>query len=259
MEVHHKHHVPKKIAEYFTEFLMLFTAVTLGFFAENYREHSLIEAKMEENYESLIEDLRSDSTKMASLIASYKQGDSTLLKFDNLLYDYHSGAITYAELVDEYKTMKPFPNYNTVFINNTTFKNVQSSGMLSYISARSLRFEISYYYEVMFKQLQDNNALFDRDGMDFFDRNLPLGHLIRTRENQLVNDDQTSESSAGTQTDTYQDFIFQLPETKKILTSDKLIFQCKVYRDRYAGYNFLLTKMMEKNALLLKELRRMQH
>jgi len=31
MEVHHKNHNPKNFKEYITEFLMLFTAVTLGF------------------------------------------------------------------------------------------------------------------------------------------------------------------------------------------------------------------------------------
>lgn len=258
MEVHHKHHIPKKITEYFTEFFMLFTAVTLGFFAENYREHSLIEAKMQENYESLVEDLRSDSTKMTSLIASYKQGDSTLLQFDNLLYDYHSGVISYEQLVAVYKTMKPFPSYSTVFINNTTFKNIQSSGMLSYISARSLRFEISYYYEVMFKQLQDNNAIYDKNGMDFFDRNLPIGHLLITRPDKVSNTDIKSGNSA-INAKKYHDFIFQLPETKKILTSDKLIFQCKVFRDEYSSYNSLLMKMMEKNDLLLQQLRRIEH
>ncbi len=41
MEVHHHSHNPKKIGEYFTEFIMLFAAVTLGFFAENYREHQI--------------------------------------------------------------------------------------------------------------------------------------------------------------------------------------------------------------------------
>ena len=41
MEVHHHSHNPKKISEYFTEFIMLFAAVTLGFFAENYREHQV--------------------------------------------------------------------------------------------------------------------------------------------------------------------------------------------------------------------------
>jgi len=110
----------------------------------------------------------------------------------------------------------------------------------------------------MFKQLQDNNTLFDKDGMDFFDRNLPIGHLLRTRQNQVTNTDKKSGSSA-INAEKYHDFVFQLPETKKILTSDKLIFQTKVYRDRYAAYNYLLIKMMEKNALLLNELRRIQH
>lgn len=41
MEVHHHSHPPKKWKEYITEFLMLFAAVTLGFFAENLREHQI--------------------------------------------------------------------------------------------------------------------------------------------------------------------------------------------------------------------------
>ena len=42
MEVHHHpdlHHKKKNFTEYFLEFLMIFLAVTLGFFAENVREH----------------------------------------------------------------------------------------------------------------------------------------------------------------------------------------------------------------------------
>ena len=40
MEVHHHPHVEKKnFKEYFLEFLMIFLAVTIGFFAENIREH----------------------------------------------------------------------------------------------------------------------------------------------------------------------------------------------------------------------------
>ena len=40
MEVHHPHHPThkKKWSEYTLEFVMLFTAVSLGFFAENLRE-----------------------------------------------------------------------------------------------------------------------------------------------------------------------------------------------------------------------------
>src|SRR5437764_8657377 len=40
MEVHHHPHVEKKnFKEYFLEFLMIFLAVTMGFVAENLREH----------------------------------------------------------------------------------------------------------------------------------------------------------------------------------------------------------------------------
>ena len=40
MEVHHHPHVEKKnFKEYFLEFLMIFLAVTMGFFAESLREH----------------------------------------------------------------------------------------------------------------------------------------------------------------------------------------------------------------------------
>ena len=42
MEVHHHpdvHHKRKKIKEYFLEFLMIFLAVTMGFFAESFPEH----------------------------------------------------------------------------------------------------------------------------------------------------------------------------------------------------------------------------
>jgi hypothetical protein len=48
MEVHHHpdiHHKPKKWKEYFLEFLMIFLAVTLGFIAENLREHLTERAK----------------------------------------------------------------------------------------------------------------------------------------------------------------------------------------------------------------------
>ncbi len=49
MEVHHAHHPThkKKWSEYIIEFVMLFTAVTLGFFAENIREHFIETAKLE--------------------------------------------------------------------------------------------------------------------------------------------------------------------------------------------------------------------
>jgi hypothetical protein len=41
MEVHHHSHHPQKWKEYISEFLMIFAAVTLGFFAENLRKYQI--------------------------------------------------------------------------------------------------------------------------------------------------------------------------------------------------------------------------
>jgi hypothetical protein len=62
MEVHHHPHVEKKnFKEYFLEFLMIFLAVTMGFFAESLREH-LSDKRIEREYiVSFVEDLKQDT------------------------------------------------------------------------------------------------------------------------------------------------------------------------------------------------------
>ena len=68
---HHLHNAPgKNFWHYFFEFLMLFLAVTLGFFVENEREH-LIEHKREKILiKEMLEDLRKD-TAYLHLCVSY--------------------------------------------------------------------------------------------------------------------------------------------------------------------------------------------
>ena len=65
MEVHHHPHVEKKrFKEYFLEFLMIFLAVTLGFFAEGLREHISDHEKEKQYMQSLIVDLQNDLTEL---------------------------------------------------------------------------------------------------------------------------------------------------------------------------------------------------
>ncbi len=68
MEVHHPHHPThkKKWSEYIIEFLMLFAAVTLGFFAENQREHYVEGHREIQFMESLIDDLAKDKIEVNS-------------------------------------------------------------------------------------------------------------------------------------------------------------------------------------------------
>ena len=67
MEVHHHpdlHHKEKKFKEYFLEFLMIFLAVTMGFFAENIRE-GITNRQKENQYMALLEqDLKKDTAAL---------------------------------------------------------------------------------------------------------------------------------------------------------------------------------------------------
>src|SRR5665213_2559952 len=72
MEVHHHpdlHHKPKPWKEYLLEFLMIFLAVTLGFFAETIRESISDSAKGNEYIKAFIHDLRADTAELSKLQA----------------------------------------------------------------------------------------------------------------------------------------------------------------------------------------------
>jgi hypothetical protein len=64
MEVHHHAHHPKKISEYLTEFIMLFAAVTLGFFAENLREHQIEKHREIQYLKNIHLDLKRDISEI---------------------------------------------------------------------------------------------------------------------------------------------------------------------------------------------------
>jgi len=78
MDVHHHPRLPhgekKHIKEYFLEFLMIFLAVTLGFFAEKIGEN-ITESKREKMYvRNLVDDLQKDTTELqAALYRSKKR------------------------------------------------------------------------------------------------------------------------------------------------------------------------------------------
>lgn len=85
MEVHHHpdlHHKRKNFKEYFLEFLMIFLAVTLGFFAEGLREH-LSDKRIEREYiVSFVEDLKQDTANFNLVIPA---SENNLKGVDSLL------------------------------------------------------------------------------------------------------------------------------------------------------------------------------
>ncbi len=257
MEVHHHSHRPKKIKEYISEFIMLFAAVTLGFFAENLREHKVIEHRVSENYQSLMEDLKQDSINIQTIFDSSEKYEPNIIKFKYMLFQYHQKEIGWDSLKIKFDQMGPIPNYNTLFINNTSFKNMQSSGLLSYIDERAFKSKLSYYYEVIFKQLEDNNKIFDQSGIEFFEKKIPHRNSVEMRmgKRELVDGypDQFSKRRR------YSNYILNLPSAKFKLTSDNLVSDLDAYSGRYYFYNFLLHQIYDRNQELLKLLRNIEN
>src|SRR5580698_6820345 len=67
MEVHHHPNVEKKnFKEYFLEFLMIFLAVTMGFFAETIRESFTEHERAKVFAVSMLKDLEADTAQLKS-------------------------------------------------------------------------------------------------------------------------------------------------------------------------------------------------
>jgi hypothetical protein len=86
MEVHHHpdlHHAKKKWKEYLLEFLMIFLAVTLGFFAETIRERISDHHREQDYIAGLITNIQSDTANLDGLISRNElelKGIDTLLQ-----------------------------------------------------------------------------------------------------------------------------------------------------------------------------------
>ena len=145
MEVHHHpdlHHKPKKWKEYFLEFLMIFLAVTLGFFAENLREHIKEKAVIQNNMESMIADLQSDVAMYNSTLTANQFSDKrtdtliTLLKKDRT-------STSEIYFLARFITANN-QNYSPI---TKTFDQMKSSGTLKLIEPSRLLDSISEYYQ----------------------------------------------------------------------------------------------------------------
>ncbi|MCX6189385.1 MAG: hypothetical protein NTW54_07270 [Bacteroidetes bacterium] len=92
MEVHHHpdlHHKRKKFREYFIEFIMIFLAVTLGFFAESYRESRVDRSKEFEYVKSMMEDALRDSANFQQAITLNQNRINKLDTLRKLCFNYN--------------------------------------------------------------------------------------------------------------------------------------------------------------------------
>ena len=88
MEVHHHPNLEKKnFKEYFLEFLMIFLAVTMGFFAETIRENISESRQANELAKSLYQEVSADSVNVQKIIQMRLKKEQSLLFFRNAVKD----------------------------------------------------------------------------------------------------------------------------------------------------------------------------
>ena len=250
MEVHHHSHHPKKWKEYITEFIMLFAAVTLGFLAENLREHQVIEHRIEQNKIAILKDLQADSSVIARVMASHDRSIQTFNKVNQLLYLAKNKKISQDQLIDSLKIMPDFyASTATLYMNNSSFKNMQSSGLFTYLEENELKNALSIYYEVNFKAVESQNTFFDQVGVDF-NNHLPIGVGKVIREtNQFPREYEMNDPIK------YQNFLLSLPKTKEILQSDAFIYEVQKYYNYIFIYQLSLNKAKKSNDKLIELLK----
>ncbi len=132
MEVHHPHHTPKSIKDYASEFLVIFVALTLGFFVENQREHYIEGLREKELAHSLYLETKADSLELAEIIPFRIKKEAYL----NELY------LTYTGDVDDKAKQKRIQAAQFIGINansqiifeprSAILTQLESSGMLRY-------------------------------------------------------------------------------------------------------------------------------
>ncbi len=171
MEVHHHpdlHHKKKKFKEYFFEFLMIFLAVTMGFMAENLREHISDQNKGKEYVKSFIEDLQSDTAQYNQLIKLFTIKDSVLSTsgdYFNSLFDKSKSKTGLSAIV------RHSCGFSDFVYTDRTIQQIKNSGGLRLIQNRQIADSIILYDEMV------RVDLIHQDGMEKYQQETINAHI----------------------------------------------------------------------------------
>jgi hypothetical protein len=147
MEVHHHAHNPaephhkKNWKSYFWEFLMLFLAVSLGFYAENTREVMLHKKEVKTQLNSMLSDLQSDIVLFDSVTDRNTYGAQMA---DSLIEMLHSDIRNTTGIYFAARTVTA--NLGYYYTNSKSFDQLKTAGLLRYIKNKELLDSIGAYY-----------------------------------------------------------------------------------------------------------------
>ena len=181
MEVHHHSHKPKNWKEYITEFIMLFAAVTLGFFAENVGEHQIVIERKDQNLLAMVQDLKRDSVQLEQRIIEYTKAIKTFEDLKYASYQYHNHQMSEPDFINYVTNQYDSSNIgDSFFSNNSAYKNTIATGSLSVIASIPIKRLIAEYYEELSVKLSDNNRNLDDELNEYIRTDMQIGNSINS-------------------------------------------------------------------------------
>ena len=239
MEVHAHTHTAdpgshrgrKKWTHYFWEFLMLFLAVTLGFFVENLREH-YIEKKKERQYVSaIVNDLAIDTNWVNAyshnLRLSIQSFDSVILLLGQNKQDDFSRRRLY------FLVRMAIRLTNANRVNDNAYEQMKSSGNLRLLHKRSIVDSISSYY-------------FNLKGLEL--ANVPL---LERAQSLIEFEGKLFDGNVFRRMTDINSFEFHMPEdSPQLITQDKTVINDFIVRVHYLISVMLYSEIFIKNQKL---------
>jgi hypothetical protein len=143
MEVHHHpqlEHNSKPWKEYLLEGLMIFLAVTMGFFAEQIRERHVEKERLNNYFGSMVLDIESNTAALDSAIG---ENSAMVLKYDTIVKSFLKGGDTLNRAAFARRMGAVW--YRGFANRNETFEQMKSSGSLRYIDDFKLLTAIMRY------------------------------------------------------------------------------------------------------------------
>jgi len=163
MEVHHHPSVEKKnFKEYFLEFIMIFLAVAMGFFAENIREYISDTEKEKEFMKSLVQDIKDDTS---------------IIRYQNKTFE--KRVVLLDSLVDILNEEKIISNTSNLYYygrlvtksyafrdNTKTIDEIKNTGGFRLIRNKQVITDILAYYAVM-RQIKELEVSQDEESNEY--------------------------------------------------------------------------------------------
>ena len=136
-------HKPKKWNQYFLEFVMIFLAVTLGFFAESFRQHIINKGKERQYISGFIRNVRDDTLNLRHVIEFDEwqvKGIDSMLMLSHVNLDIDSHRKSFYHLAFRY-----FYNSASFKSNDATLQQLKSTGEYRLIERSHVSDSLSKY------------------------------------------------------------------------------------------------------------------